>query len=262
MRMRFLSTDYPSPFGKLTCYAGQKGLAAIYLEGQEPPLELGLSTPITLEHTATPARQALEAAKVHFAEYFAGKRTRFDLPLDPSGTYYERKVWKSISAIAPGQYKRESDILKEIPMTDAALAVSHAVERCPLPFVIPTHMVRTSNPRKTIFSHGRALASTLRAGETFVEAIRTLQQKYQVQAAPADRASVCDSRPVEELLFALGVKKSTVRTKFSTLLAYLDLSEEEWGQAKSLVEHYFADYARNLGAGPLAHLGVTIAPRS
>ena len=115
--------------------------------------------------------------------------------------------------------------------------------------------MRTSNPRKTIFSHGRALASALRAGETFVEIIRALQAEYQVNASPTNRSAVFENSQFEELLFTLGVKKTTVHTKIATLPSHLDLSDEYWGTAKALLERYFSDYGQDLGGGPLAHLG-------
>ena len=41
----------------------------------------------------------LEEAERQLAEYFKGARREFDLPLKPSGTEFQKKVWKALEAI-------------------------------------------------------------------------------------------------------------------------------------------------------------------
>lgn len=256
MHTRFLSTVLPSPFGEVTCYAGQNGLSAIVLKGQDAPLDLGLSTPITLEHTEEDARNILRQARAELGEYFRGERTRFDVKIDPSGTYYDRRVWAAVAKIKAGQRKPEPEILDEVGMTTARAAVSHSIERCPLPFIIPSHMVRPINPHRTFFSHGRKIGSMLMAGEIFLETVRALETQYQVPQTDSDRNSVCEGKQFANLMYSLGVTKPSVRSKFSDILSYLDISAQRWGKAGALIERYCADYKNQLGKGPLQGIGV------
>ena len=81
------------------------------------------------------------AARVQMAEYFAGTRTTFELPLDPGGTAFQQRVWTALRGIPYGRTKSYGQIASEIGSPKAARAVGAANHDNPLAIVVPCHRV-------------------------------------------------------------------------------------------------------------------------
>lgn len=86
-----------------------------------------------------PARTAL--ARKQLAEYFAGKRRRFDLPLAPGGTAFQREVWRELMRIPYGETRSYRQLAEALGRPGAARAVGRAVGANRLQVVIPCHRV-------------------------------------------------------------------------------------------------------------------------
>ena len=85
----------------------------------------------------------LEKAKQQLDDYFDGKLQKFDLPLAPNGTDFQKQVWAKMQTIKSGDtltYKDISDDLKSAPR-----AVGGACGKNPIPIIIPCHRVLASN---------------------------------------------------------------------------------------------------------------------
>lgn len=65
----------------------------------------------------------------------------FDLPLDIRGTAFQKRVWRALSKIPPGETVTYSDIAKHIGLPKAARAVGNAVGANALAVIIPCHRV-------------------------------------------------------------------------------------------------------------------------
>ncbi|WP_139653239.1 methylated-DNA--[protein]-cysteine S-methyltransferase [Raoultibacter phocaeensis] len=78
-------------------------------------------------------------------EYFAGKRTVFDLPLDPHGTPFQKRVWTTLLSIPYGQTQTYGDVAQALGDPNAVRAVGAANNRNPLPILIPCHRVVAAN---------------------------------------------------------------------------------------------------------------------
>jgi methylated-DNA-[protein]-cysteine S-methyltransferase len=74
-------------------------------------------------------------------EYFAGKRTGFDLPLAPKGTDFQRAVWRQLQEIPYGETISYGELARRVGNPKAARAVGSANGSNPLPIVIPCHRV-------------------------------------------------------------------------------------------------------------------------
>lgn len=74
-------------------------------------------------------------------EYFAGKRKKFDLPLDPRGTNFQQKVWLELQNIDYGTTKTYADIAASLNMPKACRAVGQANNKNPIAIIIPCHRV-------------------------------------------------------------------------------------------------------------------------
>jgi methylated-DNA-[protein]-cysteine S-methyltransferase len=81
----------------------------------------------------------LESALQQLRQYFAGERRAFNLPLDPGGTDFQRKVWTAILAIPFGETLSYGDLARHVG--GSARAVGGAVAANPIAIVIPCHRV-------------------------------------------------------------------------------------------------------------------------
>ena len=103
----------------------------------------------------------LTRAQKQLAEYFAGKREEFDLPLKLEGTAFQRKVWKALVKIPFGQTRTYGQIAKTVKSPAASRAVGAACGRNPLPIVVPCHRVVGSSGNLTGFGGGLAMKEWL-----------------------------------------------------------------------------------------------------
>lgn len=81
----------------------------------------------------------LEQARDQLAEYFAGQRRVFDLPLDPPGTAFQKRVWQALSTIPYGEVRRYGELAAELGTAPRPLG--GACGRNPIPVIIPCHRV-------------------------------------------------------------------------------------------------------------------------
>ena len=83
-----------------------------------------------------------DAVKTQLAEYFAGERTTFDLPLRPGrGTAFERSVWAELLRIPYGETASYGEIAARVGRPGKARAVGRANGRNPIAIVCPCHRV-------------------------------------------------------------------------------------------------------------------------
>jgi len=95
-------------------------------------------------------------AERQLGEYFAGKRTKFDLDLDFVGTEFQKRVWAALLAIPFGETKTYGQIARELGKPSASRAVGAANGRNPLSIVTPCHRVIGPNGDLTGFAGGRS----------------------------------------------------------------------------------------------------------
>ena len=143
-----------SPVGKLKLVASSKALVAVLWE-QERPNRVKLDTqhPILIE------------AERQLSEYFAGKRIRFDLPLQPDGTEFQKKVWQALRDIPFGKTKSYLDLAMAVGSPDASRAVGAANGKNPLSIVVPCHRVVGADGALTGFAGGLETKAALLALE-------------------------------------------------------------------------------------------------
>jgi methylated-DNA-[protein]-cysteine S-methyltransferase len=140
MNDRLLST----PIGTLRLVSDGGHLMAIEFEGRHGPgaEDSEIDDPV------------LDACANQLREYFAGERDRFDLPLAPEGTAFQRAVWQALTNIPHGKLCSYSDIAGAIGRPAAVRAVGAANGRNPLPIVVPCHRVIGSDGSLTGYAGG------------------------------------------------------------------------------------------------------------
>lgn len=148
--MPLYATTLPSPVGTLTLVASDVGLRAVLWEDDRPGR-------VTLNATqAEPDPPILTTAASQLADYFAGTRMRFDLPLDPRGTPFQRQVWAALATIPYGETRSYAWIARAVGRPTAARAVGAANGRNPLSIVTPCHRVVGATGALTGFAGGLA----------------------------------------------------------------------------------------------------------
>lgn len=123
----------PSPVGMLRLGASRKGLLSI---------DIGKTT--TLHPTTskdTSAQRVLVATRKQLAEYFAGKRTLFTIPLDLRGTEFQIQSWKALGRIPYGTTISYGEQAQSIGNPKACRAVGSANGKNPIPIIVPCHRV-------------------------------------------------------------------------------------------------------------------------
>jgi len=96
----------------------------------------------------------LGMAAEQLAEYFAGTRASFHIPLDLRGTAFQLRVWEQLQNIPYGETCSYLDIARRLGDEKATRAVGAANGRNPIPVVIPCHRVIGTNGSLTGFGGG------------------------------------------------------------------------------------------------------------
>ena len=98
--------------------------------------------------------EILQASEAQLAEYFAGTRTSFDLPLAPQGTAFQLQVWHELARIPFGATISYAQLAQRIGNPSGTRAVGAANGRNPLPIVLPCHRVIGADGSMTGFGGG------------------------------------------------------------------------------------------------------------
>lgn len=148
------STTMRSPIGEITIVASAAGLRATLradLEGEWRRVGLDQAKVGSVEPETSPM---LDAAVTQLAEYFAGARRSFDLPLDPHGTDFQRSVWDSLCRIPFATTSTYAEQANSLGRPTAVRAVAAANGRNPLSVIVPCHRVIGADGTLTGFAWG------------------------------------------------------------------------------------------------------------
>jgi methylated-DNA-[protein]-cysteine S-methyltransferase len=101
-----------------------------------------------------PGHPTLRAAKAQLAEYFAGARRAFDLPLAARGTSFQRRVWTAIAAVPFGSTLSYAELARRAGAPAAVRAAGAATGRNPWAIVVPCHRIVGSGGALTGYAGG------------------------------------------------------------------------------------------------------------
>lgn len=96
----------------------------------------------------------LAQAKKELAEYFEGKRNRFDLPLSLHGTEFQKRVWQALCQIPYGETRSYQQLAASIGNKNAQRAVGMANHANKIAIVIPCHRVIQSDGKPGGYAYG------------------------------------------------------------------------------------------------------------
>jgi methylated-DNA-[protein]-cysteine S-methyltransferase len=94
------------------------------------------------------------AVREQLAEYFAGERQHFDVPLKLAGTPFQRQVWQELVRIPFGTAITYAQLAQRVGKPTASRAVGHANSRNPVSIIVPCHRVIGADGKLTGYAGG------------------------------------------------------------------------------------------------------------
>lgn len=141
MQDRAISYDIEAcALGRLLVAATQRGVCHIAFGDGDAKLAAGLQDEFPWARLERdPGRLApwIDALLRHLS----GESRTLDLPLDVSGSRFQRRVWDAIAAIPYGETRAYSELAARIGQPTAARAVARACGANPVPIAVPCHRV-------------------------------------------------------------------------------------------------------------------------
>ncbi len=136
-----------SPVGELTLTAEGDRLTGVILRGQRGEERL---LPREGREEETPV---LARARRWLERYFAGERPHpRELPLAPRGTAFQRRVWRELETLSPGETVTYGELARRVGSSPRA--VGRAVGANPLSIIVPCHRVVGAGGRLTGYAGG------------------------------------------------------------------------------------------------------------
>ena len=139
---------YESPLGPMYATAEDDGITHIEFKGAK---YAPAAQPDWIEDPKAPA---LAACGTQLAEYFAGTRTEFDLPLAPRGSTFQKRVWEEIARVPYGETISYAELARRAGAPGQARAAGAATGRNPVSLVIPCHRIVGSDGSLTGYAGG------------------------------------------------------------------------------------------------------------
>lgn len=138
-------TYYKTPIGIAKITGDENGIQSVSVLDED-----AISN--ELFNIETPA--CLKECVLQLEEYFNGERASFNLTVNPKGTPFQKKVWKSLLNIPYGKTRTYLEQSKALGDIKAIRAVASANGKNPLWIIIPCHRVIGSNGSLTGYAGG------------------------------------------------------------------------------------------------------------
>lgn len=136
----------PSDLGDLLITAGDRGLTRVAFPDASGVHDIDAEW----SHDPVALREPME----QLVAYLRGELRRFDLPLTPTGTAFQRQVWDALGSIGYGRTVAYVHIAARIGRPTAVRAVAQAIGRNPLGIVVPCHRVIGADGTLTGYASG------------------------------------------------------------------------------------------------------------
>ena len=116
--MQMLYTTFDSPIGELILAGDGESLHHLHMQEGK--------TRIDVRDGWEEAAEPFDAVREQLNDYFAGRRTRFDVPLTMTGSAFQRRVWSELRKIPYGESISYGELAQRIGIPSAARAVGTA----------------------------------------------------------------------------------------------------------------------------------------
>lgn len=136
-----------SPFGAILLVSDGKALKQLSFLDDPDNNQLA-------DHDCKHLDSVIEMVMIQLQEWFSGHREKFELPLDPDGTDFQKQVWDQLLSIPQGEIRTYGEIAKALNKPKAARAVGAANGKNPIALIIPCHRVNGANGKLTGYAFG------------------------------------------------------------------------------------------------------------
>ncbi len=143
---RVVYTHMDSPLGELLLTGDGRALRGLHMTQGRHPVAVG---PDWVQ-----ADDAFEEVRAQLTDYFAGRRTSFDVPLELEGTAFQLEVWRGLLEIGYGKTISYGELARRIGRPHAIRAVGLANGRNPIAVIVPCHRVIGANGTLTGYGGG------------------------------------------------------------------------------------------------------------
>lgn len=141
-----------SPIGPLHLVSNGDAITTLVIIGAVSPLPAG--------HTCSgKADRVITVAHKQLGQYFAGKRTSFDVPVSFGGTEFQHEVWNALAQIPFGQTNTYGELGAYAGRPGSGRAVGGCVGRNPIAIIVPCHRVLGTERKITGFSGGNGIST-------------------------------------------------------------------------------------------------------
>ncbi len=140
-------TTVSSPIGQLTLVGDGEVLTHLSMASHE-------DTKPEIHADWKCDKRGFKEARRQLAEYFAGERSEFTVPLAPSGTAFRMNVWSALVRIPYGETATYGEVAAQVGNPAASRAVGMANHYNPIAIIIPCHRVIGANGSLTGYSGG------------------------------------------------------------------------------------------------------------
>lgn len=140
-------------------YAYQTGIGKLWIVEEDGNIARISFSPVTGIQEGE--SQLIRQVYRQIDEYLYGKRKVFELPLNPEGTPFQKKVWEVLRTIPYGEtwsYKRVAEAAGNVK---ACRAVGMANNRNPIAVVVPCHRVIGADGKLVGYAGGLSIKEHL-----------------------------------------------------------------------------------------------------
>jgi len=137
-------TIIPSPIDDLTLSSDGEHITELWMGEPRPAFDVRIE----------PDLPVLKEAARQLAAYFGRELRSFDLPLNPEGTEFQRKVWMLLREIPYGSTISYGELARRAGNPSASRAVGAANGKNPISVIVPCHRVIGSNGKLVGFGGG------------------------------------------------------------------------------------------------------------
>ena len=146
--------SYETPLGKMIAFANQNALLLLdfedskYFEKHMEEISQGYCV------IKTSNNRVLKLLDKELSQYFKGKLTKFTVPVEFTGTDFQKKVWEELQNISFGKYRSYQSQADAMKRPKSVRAVANANSRNKLCLVVPCHRVIGKNLSLTGYAGG------------------------------------------------------------------------------------------------------------
>lgn len=146
--------SYETPLGKMVAFANQNALLLLdfedskYFEKHMEEISQGYGV------IKTSNNRVLKLLEKELSQYFKGKLTKFTVPVEFTGTDFQKKVWEELQNISFGKYRSYQSQADAMKRPKSVRAVANANSRNKLCLVVPCHRVIGKNLSLTGYAGG------------------------------------------------------------------------------------------------------------